>query len=70
MSTSDTVVKVTDAVKETLIGADVEVDHQSSANARYVFARYAKQDGEGGGPLMGEEEFINAIAPPDEDYVS
>lgn len=70
MSTSATVTKVTETVKESLLGTDLEKDEQLSANTRATFVKYAKKDETTGELSMGEEEFVNAIAPPDEDYVS
>lgn len=57
---------VTDSIKESLLGKTQppELSKESHAN----FLKFAKE--ENGEHYMGEEEFINAIAPPEEDYVS
>ncbi|OQD72814.1 hypothetical protein PENDEC_c019G03636 [Penicillium decumbens] len=56
---------VTDTVKETLVGSseDAQLSHQ----ARFNFIRYAQKD-ENGEHFMTEEDFVNAIAPKQEDY--
>ena len=56
------------AVKESLLGVEKEPDFtlQSKAN----FERNARQDEETGELFMTEDEFINAIAPSSENYVS
>lgn len=64
---------VKEAVKESLLGTDITAEVQLSAQSRATFEKNArKDDGEGGdGELyMGEEEFVNAVAPETEDYVS
>ena len=58
---------VAESVKESLLGTTQPED--LSQAARGTFTKYAKRDGEGE-LYMGEEEFVAAIAPPDEDYVS
>ena len=57
---------VTDSIKESLLGKTqpAELSQESRAN----FLKYARE--EDGEYYMREEEFINAIAPPEEDYVS
>lgn len=60
--------KVKESVKESLMGTEVEA--QLSAQARATFEKHARRDGESGELAMGPEEFINAIAPEEEDYVS
>lgn len=62
------VTAVKEAVKETLIGSEDPV--QVSAQAKLRFNGNAQQDAETGELFMGPEQFINAIAPPDEDFVS
>lgn len=59
---------VAEAVKESLIGTAVEPDITSQIKAN--FTQYAKTDAENGEQYMTEEEFVNAIAPKSEDYVS
>lgn len=58
---------VTEAVKESLLGSTEEpqLSHQSRSN----FVRHAQKD-EHGELFMNEENFINAVAPKQEDYVS
>lgn len=65
MSTT-TVVK--DVVKETLVGS--EEPAQPSAQSKARFVAYAVKDAETGELYMGADEFIDAVAPKDEDYVS
>lgn len=59
---------VTEAVKETLVGTTREPELSSQTKA--TFDRNARQDDENGEPYMTETEFVNAIAPATEDYVS
>lgn len=70
MATNPTVVKVKETVKESLLGADVPQQQLLSAETKANFVKYARQDSESEELFMGEEEFINAIAPKNEDYVS
>ena len=58
---------VTEAVKESLLGK--EAPASLSADSRLTFMRNSKR-GEDDQLYMDEEDFINAIAPADEDYVS
>lgn len=58
---------VTESIKESLIGT-TEVPHLSR-EGRANFMKHAKSD-ENGELYMGSEEFIDAIAPAEEDYVS
>jgi solute carrier family 25 (mitochondrial aspartate/glutamate transporter), member 12/13 len=62
-----TVVKVKEAVKESLLGTEEPI--VLPAQTRSTFMLHAKKDSETGEYYMGEEEFINAIAPKGEDYV-
>jgi solute carrier family 25 (mitochondrial aspartate/glutamate transporter), member 12/13 len=62
-----TAVKVKEAVKESLLGT--EDPTLLSTQTRSTFLLHAKKDPEAGEYYMGEEEFINAIAPKGEDYV-
>jgi solute carrier family 25 aspartate/glutamate transporter 12/13 len=57
-------------VKETLLGSQEVGDVQLSAQSRATFDKNARKDAETGEQFMTEEEFINAIAPASEDYVS
>lgn len=59
---------VTEVVKETLVGTTVEPE--LSQEIRAAFNRSARQDEATGEDYMDEEEFVNAIAPANEDYVS
>lgn len=61
--------KVKEGVKETLVGVEGE-EQQFSAQTRAEFMQYAIKDDESEEYYMGREEFVNAIAPPSEDYVS
>ncbi|KAJ5906327.1 uncharacterized protein N7473_003243 [Penicillium subrubescens] len=56
---------VKETVKETLVGSKEapELSHQ----ARSIFVRHAQKD-ENGDLFMTEDEFINAVAPKQEDY--
>ena len=56
-------------VKESLLGSEVAGDIQLSAQSKATFEKNAQKDAETGELFMGEEEFVNAIAPRDEDYV-
>jgi hypothetical protein len=64
-----TMTKVTESVKESLLGVDLHNEEQLSASAKATFARFARKDEATGELVMGQEEFVNAIAPPDEDFV-
>ena len=59
---------VTEAVKETLIGTTIEPE--LSQEIRAAFSRSARQDEISGEDYMTEEDFVNAIVPANEDYVS
>ena len=58
---------VTEAVKESLLGK--EAPPSLSSESRLSFLKNSKR-GEDGELYMDEEDFINAIAPAEEDYVS
>lgn len=60
--------QVKEAVKDSLVG--VEETSQVSAQARARFTANALKDPETGELYMGPDEFIQAVAPPSEDYVS
>jgi solute carrier family 25 aspartate/glutamate transporter 12/13 len=60
---------VKEAVKESLLGTD-EPAAQLSAQTKLRFNNNAVKDPETGELYMGPEEFINAVAPSGEDYVS
>ncbi|WPG97449.1 Hypothetical protein R9X50_00022400 [Acrodontium crateriforme] len=57
---------VTQKVKESLLGTENEP--QLSAQTRDDFLRHAKKDDETDEYVLGEAEFINAVAPQSEDY--
>lgn len=59
---------VTEKVKEKVLGVDVEP--QLSEQTRDNFLQYAKKDEASGEYYMTEVEFVDAIAPEGEDYVS
>lgn len=59
---------VKEAVKESLVGTEEPV--QLSAQTKARFSSHAIKDPETGELYLGPEQFISAIAPKDEDYVS
>ncbi|KAK7749710.1 mitochondrial aspartate-glutamate transporter agc1 [Cytospora paraplurivora] len=59
-------VAVKEAVKESLIGSEEPVQVSTQTKAR--FNHNALKDPETGELFLGPDEFINAVAPPDEDY--
>jgi solute carrier family 25 aspartate/glutamate transporter 12/13 len=59
---------VKEQVKESLIGTTREP--QLSFQTRATFDRHARRDEETGDPYMTVDDFVNAIAPKNEDYVS
>lgn len=61
-------IQVKEAVKETLVGSEEPV--QVSAQSKARFNQHAVKDSESGELFMGPTEFINAVAPVNEDYVS
>ena len=58
---------VKEAVKETLVGSDEPVQLSSQTKSR--FFSNAVKDPETGELYMSQEEFINAVAPQNEDFV-
>lgn len=58
---------VTEKVKESLVGAE---DLQTSTQVQAEFMQYAAKDEESGEYYMTQHEFVEAIAPENEDYVS
>ena len=58
---------VTESIKESLVGTTQEP--QLSPETRASFTKHARQD-EDGELIMDESDFVNAIAPAGEDYVS
>lgn len=59
---------VKDTVKESLIGTTREP--QLSQQTKATFDQHAIKDEETGELYMTEEQFVDAIAPENEDYVS
>ncbi|OAQ63433.1 mitochondrial carrier protein [Pochonia chlamydosporia 170] len=68
MASPSTVVR--EVVKETFKGSGAveEPSHQLSAQSRARFNAHASRDPETGELFMGPDEFINAVAPENEDY--
>lgn len=62
--------KAKEVVKESLLGAEVPEDVQLSAQSRATFEKNARKEADSDELYMSEKEFINAIAPEGEDYVS
>jgi solute carrier family 25 aspartate/glutamate transporter 12/13 len=62
--------KAKEAVKETLLGTDGTEEVKLSAQSKVTFEKNARKDADSGELFMAEEDFINAIAPLGEDYVS
>lgn len=60
--------KVKETVKETLLGSEEPV--QLSAQTKATFTKHAHHDEAAGELVMSEVEFVDAIAPAKEDYVS
>jgi len=60
--------KVTEKVSEVLLGTTEEEPGLSKGD-RAIFQHFAKKD-ENGDDYLDEEQFVNAIAPQSEDYVS
>ena len=64
--------KAKESVKETLVGVDEaqpQDDPKASAQTKTTFNENAVED-ENGDKYLGMEEFVNAVAPMGEDYVS
>lgn len=59
---------VKEAVKASLVGVEQEL--QLSQQIRVNFMQHARVDEESGEYYMNKEQFIEAIAPKNEDYVS
>lgn len=55
-------------VQESLLGSEAPSSLSSESKDRFL--KYARQDEEDGDFFMHSEDFVNAIAPPEEDYVS
>lgn len=59
---------VKEQVKQSLVGTVIEPSLSTDAQA--TFERHAKKDESTGESYMTEDEFVDAIAPDSEDYVS
>jgi solute carrier family 25 aspartate/glutamate transporter 12/13 len=59
---------VKEAVKDSLVGTQEPVQVSSQTKAR--FTSHAVKDPETGDLFLGPSEFIDAVAPADEDFVS
>lgn len=59
-----------EVVKESLLGSTVAEDLQLSAQSKATFEKNSRKDESGAEDYMTEEDFVNAIAPEGEDYVS
>ena len=64
------IIKAKEVIKESLLGAETAGDVQLSAQSKATFEKNARRDEETGELFMGEGEFVNAVAPTGEDYVS
>jgi hypothetical protein len=60
--------KVKETVKETLLGS--EEPAQLSAHTKATFMKHAHHDETAGELVMKKADFVDAIAPAEEDYVS
>lgn len=60
--------KVTEAVKATLVGTEEELGLSQQIKANFV--QFAQKDETSGELYMAEDDFVNAIAPNNQDYVS
>lgn len=62
---------VTKAVKETLLGSsESQPEVQVTAQSKATFEKHSRKDEGEGESYMSEEDFVNAVAPVGEDYVS
>lgn len=59
--------KITDAVKESLLGTTQAPDLSKEARSRFMSRAKQDKDGEW---YLERDDFIELIAPPEEDYVS
>jgi hypothetical protein len=59
---------VAETVKESLLGTSQP--EQLSPSSRTTFLKHARRDEDNDELYMGEEEFVNAIAPAEQNYVS
>ena len=63
-----TMANIQEAVKESLLGTTRELE--LSSQTRAAFDRNAKKDEATGEYYLTESEFVDAVAPENEDYVS
>lgn len=68
ITASPVVTKAKESVKESLFGTEEPVP--LSAQTKATFIKHAHHDEASGEPVMNEKEFVDAIAPENEDYVS
>lgn len=59
--------KVKESLKETLLGTEETENVSTESKNRFLEYATLEEDGE---KFMTPDDFINAIAPPEEDYVS
>ena len=59
--------QIKESLKETLIGTEAPEGVSQESRARFLQHASLEENGE---LLMSQEDFVNAIAPPEEDYVS
>lgn len=61
---------VKETIKETLVGSEDTTPNKLSTQSKARFTSNAVKDVETGELYMGPNEFINAVAPEQEDFVS
>jgi hypothetical protein len=59
---------VKEVVKDTLVGHE-DQPPESSSHYKAKFTKFARKDAETGELFLGPEEFVDAVAPSDEDFV-
>lgn len=59
--------QIKETVKETLLGVEAPEGVSTESRARFIHYASIEENGE---LFMSQEDFVNAIAPPGEDYVS
>jgi len=57
---------IKETVKETLLGTETPEGVSTESRARFLQYASLEEDGE---LFMTQDDFVNAIAPPEEDYV-
>ena len=68
--TMSNITQVRAVVKESLLGQEQMGDLNLSAQSKTTFEKNCRRDEKSGEVVMTEEDFVNAIAPVGEDYVS